>query len=48
LDRKILLTFSGFGGPVVIMLASGLNPAEAVGFFSGEKILSMPFFGREV
>jgi hypothetical protein len=39
---------SGFGGLVVSMLASGSNPAEAVGLFSGVKIPSMPSFGREV
>ena len=27
---------------------AGSNPAEAVGFFQGEKILSTPSFGREV
>jgi hypothetical protein len=38
---------SGFGGLVVPKFA-GSNLAKAVGFFSGEKILSMPSFGREV
>ena len=45
--------FSGFGGlevacwPLVPRFA-GSNPAEAVGFFQCEKILSTPSFGREV
>jgi hypothetical protein len=44
-----MLIYSGFGGLVVSMLASGTQvAAEAVGFFSGVKILSMPSFGREV
>jgi hypothetical protein len=38
----------GFGGLVVRMLASASNPAEAVGFFSRVKILSMPSSGGEV
>ena len=44
---------SGFGGlevacwPLVPKFA-GSNPAEAVGFFQGEKILSTPSFGGEV
>ena len=52
---NIVLTtlMSGFGGlevpcwPLVSKFA-GSNPTEAVGFFSGEKILSTPSFGREV
>jgi hypothetical protein len=36
---------SGFGGLVVSMPS---NSAEAVGFFSGVKILSIPSFGRDV
>jgi hypothetical protein len=43
--------YSGFGGLVVSMLVpkfAGSNPAEAVEFFSGVKILSMPSFGSEV
>ena len=48
-----LLTVSGFGGlgvacwPLVPKFA-GSNPAEAVGFLKGEKILSTPSFGGEV
>ena len=43
----------GFGGLVVSMLASGTkfagsNPAEAVGFLQGVKILNMPSSGGEV
>ena len=47
------MTYSGFGGlgvacwPLVPNFA-GSNPAEAVGFFQGEKILSTPSFGGEV
>jgi len=38
----------GFGGLVVSILASGSNPAEAVGFFGRpENPLSMPSFGGE-
>jgi hypothetical protein len=33
-----------FGNPS----SRGSNPAEAVGFFRGEKILSAPSFGEEV
>jgi hypothetical protein len=33
--------------PLVPKIAGSL-PAEGVGFFSGDKILSMPSFGREV
>jgi hypothetical protein len=33
--------------PLVLKFA-GSNPAEAFGFFSGEKFLSVPSFGREV
>jgi hypothetical protein len=29
-------------------MLAGSNQTEAAGFFSGEKILSMPSFGREV
>jgi hypothetical protein len=48
-----MLASGTFGGLVVSMLASGTkfagsNLAKAIGFFSGEKILSMPSFGREV
>ena len=45
--------FSGFGGlgvacwPLVPKFA-GSNPAEAVGFLRGEKVLSTPSFGGEV
>jgi hypothetical protein len=44
---------SGFGGLVVIMLASGtqvcgFKPGQSRRIFSGVKILSMPSFGREV
>ena len=45
--------YVGFGGlevacwPLVPKFA-GSNPAEAVGFFKGEKILSTPSFGGEV
>jgi hypothetical protein len=44
---------SGFGGLVVSMLASGTQdrgfaPGQSRQIFSGEKILSMPSFGREV
>jgi hypothetical protein len=44
---------SGFGGLVVSMLASGtqdrgFTPGQSRWIFSGEKILSMPSFGREV
>jgi hypothetical protein len=38
--------FSGFGGLVVSMLASGTQVRGSD--FSGEKILSMPTFGGEV
>ena len=47
------IRLSGFGGlevaywPLVPKFA-GSNPAEAVGFFQGEKILSTPSFGGEV
>jgi hypothetical protein len=47
-------TVSGFGGLAVSMLASGTQDrgfagsAKAVVIFFGRKILSMPFFGREV
>src|SRR5215468_4457449 len=45
--------FSGFGGLVVSMLASGtqvrgFKPGRSRRIFRGEKILSMPSFGREV
>jgi hypothetical protein len=44
---------SGFGGLVVSMLASGtqdlgFKPSQSRWIFSGEKILSMPSFRREV
>jgi hypothetical protein len=47
------LLFSGFGGLVVSMLASGTQdcgfaPNRSCQIFSGEKILSMPSFRREV
>src|SRR5215468_9839570 len=46
-------TNSGFGGLVVSMLASGtqvrgFKPGRSRRIFQGEKILSMPSFGREV
>ena len=47
------IVLSGFGGlgvacwPLVPKFA-GSNPAEAVGFLNGEKILSTPSFGGEV
>jgi hypothetical protein len=45
--------FSGFGGLVVRILASGTQdrgfaPSQGRWIFSGEKILRMPSFGREV
>jgi len=48
-----MFSTSGFGGlgvacwPLVPKFA-GSNPAEAVGIFNGEKILSTPSFGGEV
>jgi hypothetical protein len=50
---KSIRPFSGFGGLVVSMLASvtrvrGFKPGRSRRIFSGEKILSMPSFGREV
>jgi hypothetical protein len=44
---------SGFGGLVVNMLASGIQdrgfaPGQSHRIFLGQKILSMPSFGREV
>ena len=48
-----IFLLSGFGGlgvacwPLVPKFA-GSNPAEAVGFLKGEKILSTPSFGGEV
>jgi hypothetical protein len=45
--EEYILT-SGFGGLVVSMLASGFKPGRSRRIFSGEKILSMPSFGREV
>jgi hypothetical protein len=52
LDATIIYK-SGFGGLVVSMLASGtqdrgFSPGRSRRIFSGEKILSMPSFGREV
>jgi hypothetical protein len=48
-----MLASGTFGGLVVSMLASGtrvsgFKPGRSRRNFSGEKILSMPFFGREV
>jgi hypothetical protein len=50
-QESFLQNNSGFGGLVVSMLASGtqdrgFKPGRRI--FSGVKILSMPFFGREV
>jgi hypothetical protein len=49
-DLVVKMLASGtFGGLVVSMLACGTQDRGfAVGFFSGEKFLSMPSFGREV
>jgi hypothetical protein len=56
-ERRDIFCFRGYGQqvppnnislPATLPKFAGSNPAEAVGFFSGEKILSMPSFGREV
>ena len=46
-QTMIYIHLNGFRDLEVPKLA-GSNPAEAVGFYQGEKILSTPSFGREV
>jgi hypothetical protein len=50
---SVPLIDSGFGGLVVSMLASGTQdhgfaPCQSCRIFSGERILSVPSFGREI
>jgi hypothetical protein len=47
LARNMLMCVVPSAWSLVLEFA-GSNPAEAVGFFSGEKIFSMPSFRREV
>jgi hypothetical protein len=52
-DKRVLACPSDFGGLVVSMLASGTQdrgfaPGRSSRIFSGEKIFTMPSFGREV
>jgi hypothetical protein len=53
IQEEFKFRFSGFGGLVVSMLASGtqvrgFKRGRSRRIFSGEKILSMPSFGGEV